>query len=154
MAAAWAEGFELSYPLETRGQDVPLRIRTDRLESDEAGALVANGATLTTCSHEVPHFVVRTRKFSLSPRDDGRWRFAARGNRPSIPSQRRRRSESEAVATCVEPRRRKDALSVAQARAPSSSGAEAPRRAGERRKRARYRDVNGGRAIPRQVSVS
>ncbi|MBL6757741.1 MAG: hypothetical protein ISQ11_15185 [Planctomycetes bacterium] len=81
MAAAWAEGFELSYPLETRGQDVPLRIRTDRLESDEAGALVANGATLTTCSHEVPHFVVRTRKFSLSPRDDGRWRFAARGNR-------------------------------------------------------------------------
>lgn len=80
-AAAWAEGFELSYPLETRGSDVPLRIRTDRLESDEAGALVANGATLTTCSHERPHFVVRTRKFSLSPRDDGRWRFAARGNR-------------------------------------------------------------------------
>ena len=72
---------ELSYPLETRGQKVPLRIKTDRLESDEVGALVAAGATLTTCSHEQPHFVVRTRKFSLSPRDDGRWRFAARGNR-------------------------------------------------------------------------
>ena len=80
-AVAWAEGFELSYPLETRGQKVPLRIKTDRLESDEVGALVAAGATLTTCSHEQPHFVVRTRKFSLSPRDDGRWRFAARGNR-------------------------------------------------------------------------
>ncbi|MDG1048887.1 MAG: hypothetical protein P8R46_01645 [Planctomycetota bacterium] len=80
-AAAWAEGFELSYPLETRGREVPLRIRTDRLESDEEGALVADGATMTTCSHERPHFVVRTREFSLSPREDGRWRFAARGNR-------------------------------------------------------------------------
>ncbi len=80
-AVTWAEGFELSYPLETRGQNVPLRIKTERIESNEEGALVADGATLTTCSHQEPHFVVRTRKFSLSPRDDGRWRFAARGNR-------------------------------------------------------------------------
>ncbi len=80
-AVAWAEGFELSYPLETRGQKVPLRIKTDRLESTEEGALVADGATLTTCSHEQPHFVVRTREFALRPRNDGRWRFAARGNR-------------------------------------------------------------------------
>ena len=28
----------------------------------------------------MPHFVVRTSKFKLEPRGDGRWRFAARGN--------------------------------------------------------------------------
>ena len=79
-AAAWLEDAELVYPLSTRGEEVPLRVRTERLETDEEGALVANGATLTTCDHDVPHFVVRTNEFSLRPRGDGRWRFGASGN--------------------------------------------------------------------------
>lgn len=80
-AAAWLEDAELVYPLQSRGEEVPLRVRTERFETNEQGALTANGATLTTCDHEVPHFVVRTRLFSLEPRADGGWRFAARGNR-------------------------------------------------------------------------
>lgn len=79
-AAAWLEDAELVYPLSTSGEVVPLRVRTERLETDEVGALVANGATLTTCDHDVPHFVVRTNEFSLRPRGDGRWRFGASGN--------------------------------------------------------------------------
>jgi hypothetical protein len=80
-ATAWAEEIELSYALKTDGKASPLRIRTDRLETNELGELVAREATMTTCSHEQPHFVVRTRRFALSPREDGRWRFSARGNR-------------------------------------------------------------------------
>ncbi|MEM6568847.1 MAG: hypothetical protein AAF957_10580 [Planctomycetota bacterium] len=80
-AIAWIQDVELVYPLVTRGQQVPLRVRTERLESDESGALVANGATLTTCDHAEPHFVVRTSRFALAPRGDGRWRFGAKGNR-------------------------------------------------------------------------
>ncbi|QDV04557.1 hypothetical protein Poly30_00480 [Planctomycetes bacterium Poly30] len=80
-AVAWLEDAELVYPLMSRGKEVPLRIRTKRLGTDEEGKLTADNATLTTCDHDVPHFVVRTRKFSLEPRSDGRWRFSARGNR-------------------------------------------------------------------------
>lgn len=80
-AAAWLQDAELVYPLQTSGQEVPLRVRTERLETDEEGRLVANGATLTTCDHDIPHFVVRTQEFSLEPRSDGRWRFGAKGNR-------------------------------------------------------------------------
>ncbi len=79
-ASAWLEDAELVYPLMTRGEEVPLRVRTERLATDEEGRLVAEGATLTTCDHDVPHFVVRTGEFSLEPRDDGRWRFGAKGN--------------------------------------------------------------------------
>ncbi len=78
---AWLQDAELVYPLESRGEEVPLRVRTDRLETDGEGRLVAKEATLTTCDHDVPHFVVGTRDFSLEPRGDGRWRFGARGNR-------------------------------------------------------------------------
>ena len=80
-AIAWLEDAELVYPLLSRGREVPLRIRTKRLGTDEKGALTAENATLTTCDHDVPHFVVLTRKFQLSPRDDGGWRFGARGNK-------------------------------------------------------------------------
>ena len=80
-AVAWAEDIELTYSFDSGGRNAPLRIRTDRLETNEEGELVAEGATMTTCSHEQPHFVVRTRRFALSPRADGRWRFSARGNR-------------------------------------------------------------------------
>lgn len=79
-ASAWLEDAELVYPLMNRGEEVPLRVRTERLATDEEGALVADGATLTTCDHDVPHFVVRTGRFALEPRPDGRWRFSANGN--------------------------------------------------------------------------
>ncbi|MEC8511636.1 MAG: hypothetical protein VX015_05770 [Planctomycetota bacterium] len=79
-SVAWLEDAELVYPLQSRGEEVPLRVRTERFETSEEGALTANGATLTTCDHDVPHFVVRTRLFRLEPRRDGGWRFAARGN--------------------------------------------------------------------------
>lgn len=79
-ASAWLEDAELVYPLMNRGVEVPLRIRTERLATDEDGTLGADGATLTTCDHDVPHFVVRTRRFALEPRPDGRWRFSAKGN--------------------------------------------------------------------------
>ena len=79
-AAAWLEDAELVYPLQSSGEEVPLRIRTERFETDEEGALTADGATLTTCDHDVPHYVVRTRLFRLEPRRGGGWRFAARGN--------------------------------------------------------------------------
>ena len=78
---AWLEDAELVYPLQTRGEEVPLRVRTERLETDETGRLIADGATLTTCDHDVPHFVVRTNQFRLEPREDKRWRFNATGNR-------------------------------------------------------------------------
>ncbi|MEM9802821.1 MAG: hypothetical protein AAGA20_21025 [Planctomycetota bacterium] len=80
-AVAWMQDVELVYPLRTSGEEVPLRVRTDRLATDEEGRLVAQGATLTTCDHEEPHFVVRTSEFALVPRGDGRWNFGARGNR-------------------------------------------------------------------------
>lgn len=80
-AAAWLEDAELVYPLQSKGEEVPLRVRTERFETNEVGALTAKGATLTTCDHDVPHFVVRTRLFTLEPRADGGWRFGARGNR-------------------------------------------------------------------------
>lgn len=80
-AIAWLEDAELVYPLLSGGQEVPLRVRTARLSSDEEGRLVADGATLTTCDHDEPHFVVRTREFALEPRGDGRWRFGSKGNR-------------------------------------------------------------------------
>jgi hypothetical protein len=80
-AVAWLEDAELVYPLMAQGREVPLRVRTKRLGTDEEGRLTAENATLTTCDHDVPHFVVLTRKFQLSPRDDGRWRFGARGNK-------------------------------------------------------------------------
>ncbi len=80
-AVAWLEDAELVYPLMSQGREVPLRVRTKRLGTDEEGRLTAENATLTTCDHDVPHFVVLTRKFQLSPRDDGRWRFGARGNK-------------------------------------------------------------------------
>lgn len=79
-ASAWLEDAELVYPLQSRGEEVPLRVRTERFETDEEGALTAQGATLTTCDHDVPHFVVRTQLFKLEPRPDGRWRFGAEGN--------------------------------------------------------------------------
>ena len=78
---AWLQDAELVYPLSTRGEEVPMRVRTERLETDETGRLIADGATLTTCDHDVPHFVVRTAEFRLEPRPDGRWRFNASGNR-------------------------------------------------------------------------
>ncbi|MEL6715445.1 MAG: hypothetical protein AAFP86_16820, partial [Planctomycetota bacterium] len=78
---AWLQDAELVYPLSTRGEEVPMRVRTERLETDETGRLIADGATLTTCDHDVPHFVVRSAQFRLEPRPDGRWRFNASGNR-------------------------------------------------------------------------
>ncbi|MFT6107656.1 MAG: hypothetical protein ACJA2W_000563 [Planctomycetota bacterium] len=80
-AVAWLEDAELVYPLMSRGKEVPLRVRTKRLGTDEEGRLTAENATLTTCDHDVPHFVVLTRKFALEPRPDGRWRFGASGNK-------------------------------------------------------------------------
>ena len=103
------EDAELVYPLQSSGEEVPLRIRTERFETNEEGALTANGATLTTCDHDVPHYVVRTRLFRLEPRRGGGWRFAARGNQlkfdngfqlplPSISSSSRTTSSASRVS--------------------------------------------------------
>ena len=76
-SVAWLEDAELVYPLQSRGEEVPLRVRTERFETSEEGALTANGATLTTCDHDVPHFVGDA---SVRPRASARCAGATRGN--------------------------------------------------------------------------
>lgn len=77
----WLRDVELTYDIAVSGRVQRLRTRAEEFVSTPQGALVAANATLTTCTHDVPHFTVRTGELSLEPRKDGRWRFSAVGNR-------------------------------------------------------------------------
>jgi len=80
-ASGWLSGAELVQRVEAGSRSELIRIRAGRLETDGSGRLIANRATLTTCDHDEPHYVVLTQELALEPRNDGRWRFGARGNR-------------------------------------------------------------------------
>lgn len=77
----WLRGVELSYDMGMGGRTQRLRTRADELVSQPDGALVAETATLTTCTHDVPHYTIQTGRLALVPREDGRWRFSAEDNR-------------------------------------------------------------------------
>lgn len=77
----WLRGVELSYEMGVGGRTQRLRTRADELVSQPDGALVAEKATLTTCTHDIPHYTIQTGRLSLMPRGDGRWRFSAENNR-------------------------------------------------------------------------
>ena len=72
---------EITRVLRLNGQDHKLRIRTDRLVAAAEGSLRAKKATITTCDHEEPHYVVEVGELTLLPRADQRWKFSAEGNR-------------------------------------------------------------------------
>jgi hypothetical protein len=80
-ASGWLSEAELVQRVEAGSRSELIRIRAGRLETDGSGRLVASRATLTTCDHDNPHYVVLTQRLALEPRADGRWRFGARGNR-------------------------------------------------------------------------
>ncbi len=77
----WLRGVELTYDLAISGRAQSLRTRAGEFVSQSDGSLVAENAILTTCTHDVPHYTVRTGELSLQPRKDGRWRFSAVRNR-------------------------------------------------------------------------
>jgi len=81
----WLNESELGFEIEMRGQKQRLRAFSARLDSLPNGGLVASDATLTACSHEVPHYVIQTSDLRLEPRADGRWKFGVRGNRLMFP---------------------------------------------------------------------
>ncbi len=81
----WLKESELGFEIEMRGQKQRLRAFSARLDSLPNGGLVASDATLTACSHEVPHYVIQTSDLRLEPRPDGRWKFGVRGNRLMFP---------------------------------------------------------------------
>lgn len=80
-ASGWLSEAELVQRVEAGSRSELIRIRAGRLETDGSGRLIARRATLTTCDHDLPHYVVLTQELALEPRADGRWRFGARGNR-------------------------------------------------------------------------
>ena len=81
----WLKESELGFEIEIRGKKQRLRAFSARLDSLPNGGLVASDATLTACSHEVPHYVIQTSDLRLEPRADGRWKFGVRGNRLMFP---------------------------------------------------------------------
>lgn len=58
-----------------------VRVRAAEVISKGDGSLRAADATLTTSTHEVPGYVIRTGELVLLPREDGLWSFSARPNR-------------------------------------------------------------------------
>ncbi len=78
---AWLEQAEISKLLRLRDQDHKLRIKTNLLVAHADGSLRANKATITSCDHEEPHYVVEVGKLRLLPRKDQRWKFSAVDNR-------------------------------------------------------------------------
>jgi len=59
--------FETRYPF-TRKRELAMKVRADWLRHSADGTYEAVGAVATTCSHEVPHYVVRVGELSIVPR--------------------------------------------------------------------------------------
>ena len=78
---AWLKNAELSRILRVGKKDHKLRIKSGELVALPTGALQAESATITTCDHDTPHYVIETRDLKLTPRADQRWRFSAQRNR-------------------------------------------------------------------------
>ena len=81
----WLAEAELAFEVPISGRSERLRAFAKRLDSLPNGGLVAEEATLTTCSFEEPHYVIQSRDLRLEPRGDGQWRFGVRGNRLLFP---------------------------------------------------------------------
>ena len=64
----------------TQRQD-RVRVRAKEIITRADGSLRAAEATMTTSTHEVPGYVIRTGELVLMPRSDGMWSFSARPNR-------------------------------------------------------------------------
>lgn len=78
---AWLEQAEISKLLRLNGKDHKLRIKTNLMVAQADGSLRANKATITSCDHEEPHYVVEVGELKLLPKKDQRWKFSAEGNR-------------------------------------------------------------------------
>ncbi len=78
---AWLEKAEISKFIRLGGLDHKLRIRTNQLVAEADGSLRSKKATITSCDHEEPHYVVEVGELELLPRQDQRWKFSAEHNR-------------------------------------------------------------------------
>ncbi|MFT4538898.1 MAG: hypothetical protein ACI841_002360 [Planctomycetota bacterium] len=79
-AQGWMKNSEVVFEINVGSKREVVRTRTDELRTASDGSLRANRATLTTCSHEEPHYVVETNDLRLEPRSKGGWRVSARNN--------------------------------------------------------------------------
>lgn len=63
----WLEDAELYIDIDVRGQPGRVVVASQWLRHSADGSLQADSATVTTCTHEEPHFVVRTKNLKLVP---------------------------------------------------------------------------------------
>ena len=78
---AWLQGAELVPAVELGGRTERLRTRAAEAHTAADGTLRAARASLSACSHEVPHYKIETGELVLEPREGGSWRVSARKNR-------------------------------------------------------------------------
>ncbi len=83
---AWLKEAEITRVMRMAGKDHKLRIQTGELIAEGSGMLSAKSATITTCDHDVPHYVIETKDLRLIPRGDQRWKFQAVDNRIAFQS--------------------------------------------------------------------
>ena len=64
-----------------RGRTERVRVSAKEMRMGSDGSMRADKATLTTSTHDVPSYVIETRKLVLGPRPDELWELSATGNR-------------------------------------------------------------------------
>ncbi len=65
----------------SRGRTERVRVSAKEMKMGADGSMRADKATLTTSTHDVPSYVIETRKLVLDPRPDELWELSATGNR-------------------------------------------------------------------------
>ena len=63
----WLQDAELFIDIDVSDQPGRLVVASEWLRHSADGTLYADNATVTTCTHEVPHFVVRTKDLRMTP---------------------------------------------------------------------------------------
>ena len=76
----WVRGADFSFLLEVGSTRRRVKVATGELKTAADGSLRAEKATITTCDHDDPHYVMETGDLTLEPRERGGWRLSARSN--------------------------------------------------------------------------
>jgi hypothetical protein len=78
----WVEDAELTLKLKTRGRVERVSLKSELLRHSSDGSLHADAATVTTCMHAKPDYVIETGDLSLIPDKDPdvSWRVSVRKN--------------------------------------------------------------------------
>jgi len=80
-STGWLRGADLQTEVDVRGEGHRVRTRAAWLRFASDGALRADKATITTCNHDDPHYVLETGDLVLAPRTNGEgWRVIATEN--------------------------------------------------------------------------